>query len=509
MEQRKWFKAAAIGILGCGTALDLWAQAGAAPAPTAIQLPLSGRTGQVGSVVTVQNPVPSASSVNTLSSSVQVQGDYQGSVPASQAPGAPIPLSLADAIRRGLEANLGTIGYQNATRQARAQRQQAFSALLPDINGYAQATEEQIDLASFGFTFKLPGFALPAVVGPFHYIDARATLTQNVVNITALRNYRASEQSLKATEFSAQDARDLVVLAATGGYLSIIAAAARIDSARAQVTAAQAVYQQAADRHDAGLAARIDVTRSQVELQVQRQRLTSEETDHAKLKIQYGRIIGLPPGQDFTLTDTVPYAPLTDLTLDEALNRAYSNRADLKAAVAQLQAAELAKKAAQAERYPYVDLYSDFGASGTAPQSSHGVFTVTGSVRFNIFDGGRISADVEAADAALAQRRSEAADLRAQIDADIRQAFLDLTTAAEQVMVSQSNRELAQDTLNQSRDRFAAGVADTVEVVQAQEQVAAAEQDYIASLYAHNLAKASLARAMGQAGQNIQQFLGR
>jgi outer membrane protein TolC len=496
----------------CAIAPVLRAQAAAAaPAVSAVQLPLSGRTGEPGAVVTVQNPIPSASSVNTLSSSIAVQGAYEGSVPTAQTPGAPLRLSLADAIRRGLEANLGTVGYQNTVRQAIAERQLSLSALLPNINAYMQATEEQTNLAAFGFNFHFPiaGFSIPTVVGPFHFVDARATLTQNVLNITALRNYRSSKESLKATQFSAQDARDLVALAVTGGYLNIIAAAARIDSARAQVAAAQAVYKQAVDRHDAGLAARIDVTRSQVELQVQQQRLTSEETDQAKLKIQFGRIIGLPPGQEFTLTDTVPYAPLTDLTLDQALARAYEGRADLKAALAQVQAAELAKNAARAEHYPYIDLYGDYGASGPSPQNSHGVFLVAGTVRFPIFEGGRIHADIEAADAALRQRQAEAADLRGQIDADVRQAFLDLTTAAEQVRVAVSNRELAQETLAQSRDRFAAGVTDTVEVVQSQEQVAAAEDDYIASLYAHNLAKASLARAMGQADQNIQKFLGR
>jgi outer membrane protein TolC len=440
-----------------------------------------------------------------------VQGAYQVSVPGAGTPGAPLQLTLADALRRGLESNLGTVGYQNATRQARAQRQEALSVLLPNLSAYALVTEQQVDLAAFGFKFQFPnlGFSIPTVVGPFHYSDARAQLTQNIVNITARRNLRASEQSIKATEFSAQDARDLVVLAVTGGYLSIIAASARIDSARAQVASAQALYQQATDRHNAGVAARIDVTRSQVELQTQQQRLTSQETDYAKRKIQLARVIGLPPGQEFTLSDSVPYAPLTSLALDEALSRAYANRPDLKAAQAQVQAAELAKRAAEAERYPSVALQADYGVIGTSPVSSHGTFSVTGSVHVPIWLGGRIRAEIEEADAALQQRRSEYEDLRAQVDADIRQAFLDLTAAANQVAVSQSNRDLAQETLAQSRDRFAAGVADTVEVVQAQEQVAGAEQDYISGLYAHNLAKASLARAMGQADQGIQQFLGR
>ncbi|MBV8729779.1 MAG: TolC family protein [Acidobacteriia bacterium] len=510
---RKWLKATAIGFIGCWSAASLEAQAGAgagaAPA-RAVQFPLSGQTGQPGAVSTVQNPLPGGvQSVNTLSSSVEVQGAYSGSVLSKQTPGALVELSLAEALRRGLESNLGTVGYQNTLAQARAQRKQAYSALLPNISGYALATEEQVNLASFGFHFSVPGFSIPTIVGPFHYVDLRAQLTQNVVNLTVLRNYRASERLVNAVELSAKDARDLVALAVTGSYLSIIAASARIDSAKAQVAASQALYQQAVDRHDAGLAARIDVTRSQVELQTEQQRLTSRQTDFAKLKIQLARLIGLPPGQEFTLTDTLPYAPLEGLTLEQALMRADTNRADLKAAQAQIQAAELAKKAAEAERYPAVELAGDYGAIGTSPQNSHGTFSVTGSVRFPIFQGGRIRGEIEEADAVLKQRRVEYDDLRGQVEAEVRQAFLELTAAANQVAVAQSNRGLAGETLTQSRDRFAAGVADTVEVVQAQEQVAAAEDDYITSLYAHNLAKASLARSMGQAEQSIQQFLGR
>jgi outer membrane protein TolC len=461
-------------------------------------------------VAPVQTSLPGgAQSVNTITSTVQVQGAYQGSVPSSEAAGAPFELSLADAIHKGLQHNLGTVGFQNSIRQARGQRWVELSNLLPQVSADALVTDQQVDLASFGFNFKIPGFSLPSVVGPFHYFDVRAHVTQTVANLTERRNFRASEQTLRATDLSAQDARDLVVLAVTGGYLSILSAAARIDSARAQVMTAQATYQQAVDRHDAGVTARIDVTRSQVELQVQQQRLISQETDFAKQKIQLGRVIGLPSGQDFRLTDPLIYRPLTDLTLEQALMRAATNRADLKSAQAQVQAAELVRKAATAERYPTADVAADYGVIGTSPENSHGTFNVTGTVRVPIWPGGRVRGDIEQADAALAQRRAEYQDLRGQVDADVRQAFLDLTAAASQVSVSQNNRGLAADTLAQSRDRFAAGVADTIEVVQAQESVATAEQDYISSLFAHNLAKASLARAMGQAEQGIQQFLER
>jgi outer membrane protein TolC len=486
------------------------------PQPTrAIQQPLSGRTGQPGSVATVETPLPGGGvpSVNNLNTTVQVQGAYQGSVPSSMTPGAPLKLSLDDALRRGLDSNLGTVGYTQALQQAEGLAKSARSNLLPTITADALVTEEQINLAALGFSsISTPpgsGFTFPTVIGPFHYMDARAGLDQSLLDLARRRNYRAARQNVDAVRFAAQDARDLVVLAVTGAYLQVIASATRVDSVRAQVDTARATYQQAADRHNAGLAARIDVTRSQVELQTNQQRLTAVENELAKQKISLGRLIGLPPGQDFTLTDTLPFAPLESITLDQALLRAAANRADLKAADAQVRAAETVRRAAIAERYPTLQVSGDYGVIGTSLINSHGTFSVTGSVRFPIFQGGRVEADIEQADAALQQRRAEYADLKGRVDADVRSAFLDLTSAASQVAVSQSNRTLAAETLTQARDRFAAGVADTVEVVQAQEAVAAAEQDYISALFSHNLAKASLARAMGQADQSIKQFLGR
>ena len=230
-----------------------------------------------------------------------------------------------------------------------------------------------------------------------------------------------------------------------------------MDSARAQSATAQETYKEAVDRHNAGVAARIDVTRSQVEFQTEQQRVISLENDLAKQKIALGRLIGLPPGQQFTLTDTLPFAPLDGLPLEDALARAYANRADLKAAEAQVHAAENTKRAAQAERLPTISAGADYGVIGTDPTNSHGTFSVSGSVRVPIFNGRRAHGDIEQADAALQQRRAEYEDLRGRIDAEIRTAFLDLNSAAQQVAVADSNRKLAADTLQQARDRFAAG----------------------------------------------------
>jgi len=476
------------------------------PTNRPMQLPLSGRTGQPGGVQTVQNPLPAGlQSVNTITSNVQVQGAYQGSVAASTTPGAPLALSLEEAVRRGLQSNLGAIVNQQSVRLAQAFHTQERSALLPYVSSNLLATDQQTNLAALGFT-GFPG--IPQIVGPYHYFDLRAGASQSVFDLTRIRNYRGSRENVQSAQFAAQDARDLIVLAVTGAYLQILSATARVDTTRAQVATARATYQQAVDRHAAGVAPRIDVTRTQVELQVEQQRLFSVENDLAKLKIGLGRLIGLAPGQELTLSDTLPYSPLTGVTVDQALTGAYANRSDLKAAESQVRVAELARKAAVAERYPTVQVGADYGVIGPSPTNAHGTFGLTGAVRLPIFQGGRVQGDIEAADASLQQRRAEFQDLRGRIDAEVRTAFLDLTSAANQVGVAESNRALAQETLTQARDRFAAGVADTVEVVQAQQAVAIAEQDYISSLYAHNLAKATLARAMGQADQNIKQFLG-
>ena len=470
----------------------------------AIQLPLSGRTSQDAGVVTTQEPVPGTStSVNTTNSSVRVTGPYSGSRLSVTPSLEPMQLSLSQALRLGIEYNLGAVGSGNATRLALGQQRVTRSALLPNIDGSLFATVQQLSLASFGLM--LPG--VPTVVGPFNYFDARASLSQTIADLTALHNNRAAREGVRAAEFSASDARDLVALAVSGTYLQVVAAAARIDSARAQVASAEAVYQQAVDRHRVGLNARIDVTRTQVELQTQRQRLTTIETDWAKRKIALTRLVGLSAGQEIELIDNPPFTPLAKSSVDEVLTDAYRNRADLKAAEAQVSAAEQARNAARAERLPSLHLDANYGAIGVNPSRSSGTMAVAGSIRFPIWEGGRIAGEVLQADAALSQRRAEHEDLRGRVDADVRNAFLDLRAAADQVRVAESNVALAQDTLRQARDRFGAGVSDTVEVVQAQETLATAELDYISSLYAHNLGKVTLARAVGRTQERIQEFL--
>jgi len=435
------------------------------------------------------------------------QSQFQGSVPMGTASREPLPVTVREAIDRGLKTNLGLLVSDSASEAARGQRLQALSALLPAVTGQISQHVEQVSLSTIGINFSAPGFSIPSVVGPFHYTDVRALASWTAFDYTAIKNHRSAQENERAARLSAQDAHDVVVQAVASGYLQIIADSSRIDSIRSQVETAQALYDRAADQLIAGTTARIDVLRAQVELKQQQQRLIAQENQFAKNKLALGRVIGLPPGQDLRIAEAVPYSALTSLTQEQALNAALEQRADFQSYKARVRAAEESVKAARGQRYPTGLITGDYGDVGTSLANSHGTFTFAATARFNIFDAGRIEGDVIQAKATLKQRQDELADLGAQIDYQVRTAFLDIRTAADQVAVAQSNLELANETLVQARDRFSAGVSDNIEVVQAQESVASANDSLIDALYAHNLAKVSLARAVGSAEKGIQRLM--
>ena len=435
------------------------------------------------------------------------QSQFQGSVPTGTASPTALSLTLRDALDRGLKTNLGLLVSDSTSEIARGQRIHALSALLPALTGQVSQTEEQLNLKTVGLNVSFPGITIPTIAGPFHYADVRASASWSVFDYSAIKTHRSAQESERAARLSSQDARDLVVQAVASDYLQIIADSSRTDAIRSQVQTAQALYDRAVDQHNAGLAAGIDVLRSQVELKQQQQRLLAQENQFAKDKLGLGRIIGLPPGQNLTIAESVPFAPLSSLTQEQALHTALDQRADYQSYKAQVRAAEETLKAARAQRYPTGNITADYGDVGPSLANSHGTFSFVASARFNIFDSGRISGDVIQAKAALKQRQDEMADLGGQIDYQVRTAFLDIRTAADQVAVAQSNLELANQTLGQARDRFSAGVTDNIEVVQAQESVAAANDSLIAALYGHNLAKVALARTLGAADQGIQRFV--
>jgi len=493
-------------------AASAWAQlptgGSTPPAPPATALPASGRNNQGGSVNAVQQPVPgTTTSVNTLNPTLQVSGPYGGSMRSTAAMPFSGKLSLDEALKRGLAYNLGAVGLAHTVRQTGAQVTVARSALLPNLNGSLGETVEQTNLAAFGLRLSVPGFRIPTVVGPFNFFDLQVSLSQTVANLTALNNYRAARATARASQYSVEDARDLITLAVGGAYLEVLAAQARVDAALVQLETANAVFHQSTEQHTEGVLGQLSVDQNQVRTLTQQQQIITLRNDLDKQKINLARLTGLAPNSGYQLTDSFPFSPAQVGDVEAAVARAAQKRADLKAAQAQVEAAARALTAARAERLPSVAVSADYEIIGVNPAQSHGAFTAVGTLSIPVWQGGRVSGDIAQAEAVLAQRRAELEDTRGQIEAEVRGAYLDLQAAAGQVEVARKNLQVAQETLEMTRARMQAGVTNTLEVVQAQQTVASSQLDLINSVFAHNLAKLTLARALGQAADQLPTLL--
>jgi outer membrane protein TolC len=429
---------------------------------------------------------------------------FAASVPAKLVPGV-MPLSLQDAIDRGLKQNLGALLSNTDIRSAHGQRWEQLSALLPHVTAAPYVAASEINLAELGLS-SIGTTKIPPSDGPFSYFDARVTVTQSLFDWKSINATRAAGQSLKSAEYTYKNARDLVVLAVGYTYLQAIADEARIETSEAQVKTAQALFDQANDQVNAGTSPAIDGLRAKVELQTRQQQSIQAKNNLAIQKLTVARVIGLAPGQEFEFTDKSPYQPFEGITIDEALKRAYASRSDYQAAMTDVRAAEFSRKAAVAGYLPSLAFNADVGGAGGHLSTATQVFDVRGTLSIPIFQGGSVHGDVLQADAKLEQSRERLDNLRAQVDSDVRTALLNLQSSADLVNVARSNIDLAEQTLAQSRDRFVAGVTDTVEVVQSQELVASAHEQYISSLYSYNFAKISLARALGLAEQNVKEY---
>jgi outer membrane protein TolC len=451
---------------------------------------------------------PNTNSDSTPAASIQItspsnQSPYGGSVAQGTAKPEVVSLTFQDAIDLGLKNNLGVLLQSYNTIAARGQKWKELSELLPNVTARISENAAQQNLAAEGLRF--PGF--PTVVGPFGFSDARVYLSQSILNLKALNRERGAAVDERAAQFSYKDARDLVVLATGNAYLQALSGGARVETAEAQLQTAQSLYGKATDQQNAGLSPAIDTLRARVEFQNRQQQLIVARNEFAKQKLALVRAIGLPVGQEIALVSRAPYDALTTLGIEASLQRAYASRSDYLAAAQQVRAAEYYRKGATAEYFPTIDMTADYGDLGVNFGNSHGTFTVAARMNIPIFQGGKVHADVLQSEATLRQARAQLDNLRGQIEYEIRTALLDIEAADQQVQVARSTVDLAEQTLTQARDRFSAGVTDNLEVVEAQQTVASAHESYISSLYAHNLAKIELVRAMGYAEQGVMQYL--
>ena len=428
---------------------------------------------------------------------------FQGSVTTGEATGQTIDLSLDEAIERGLRANLGVILSGTQTASARGQRLSRLQALLPSVDGSGKESVQQVDLPAEGL--RLPGF--PKIIGPFSYTDVRASLSWSLVDVQSLRTYLAARHNFTAAQLSADDARDMVVLTVGNAYLLVLADETEVASVEAQGATSKVSLDQASANHQAGTAPLLDELRAKEDSQTLDQQLIAAKNSLEKDKLALARTIGLPLAQSFNLTDKVPYAVFDQLDVDAAIRQAHANRKDLAAMVEQVKAYEQLRKAATADRLPVLKFNGDYGDIGTTLSHSHGTGDAVGMVSVPLFKEFEFRGEAQVAQAELDTEKSKLSDKNAQVDADVRDALLDIASSQKQVEVAKSSVELANEALSESQQRYANGVSDNLAVSQAQQSVAQAESEYVTSLYRHNVAKLSLARALG-AGQSYKNYLG-
>ena len=428
---------------------------------------------------------------------------YQGSVAAGEVSAQPLDLTLDEAIARGLKTNLGIILSGTQTAAARGERLGQLQSLLPEVDFSAKEAVMQSDLPAEGL--RIPGF--PKIIGPFGFTDLRASLTWSLVDVASMRNYLAARHNFRAAELSAQDARELVILTVGNAYLLALADETRVSRVEAQVATAKVSLDQAVANHQAGTAPLLDELRSRVDSQTLEQQLIVARNALEKDKLALARTIGLPLAQSFNLADKAPYAAFDQLDVQAAITQARANRKDLAAMLEQTKAAEEQRKAATADRLPTVVFSGDYGDIGVNVSHSHETGDASGTLSVPVFKEYALRGEAQVAQAQLDTQRDKLSDANAQVDADVRDALLDIASSAKQVEVAHSSVELANEALSEAQQRYANGVSDNLAVSQAEQSVAQANDQYVTSLYRHNVAKLSLARALG-AAESYKNYLG-
>jgi outer membrane protein TolC len=468
------------------------------PPSTTDELPVAVQAQQQ-----LSQPGPPVNPVSTASPS-GVDQSFKGSIIEGKATDGVLPLSLDDAMQRGLRTNLGLVLESSNARGQGGQRLVALQDLLPKVTGTASITVQQIDLAAYGLKF--PGIS--PIVGPFQVIDFRAYLTDNLVNLESFQKYMAAKHNFESAKLSAQDARELVVLTVGNQYLLCVADKARVTAVEAEIASSKVSLDQATDAHEAGTSPRLDVLRAQVDYQSEQQTLIAAQNSLEKDKLALARAIGLPLDQKYEVTDTTPFQQLDTPDPDAAFAQALKQRKDLAAAVENTKSAEAQKKAAFDDQLPTAKITANYGDLGETVNHSHGTYTAEGEIDAPILQIVKTKGNNEVARAALVQAQAKQSDQVQQVNADVRDAILDIQTAAKLVDAAKSNVDLAREALSEAQQRFKAGVADDLPVSQALATDRQAEDQYIGALYQHNIAKLSLARALGVASTNYKDYLG-
>jgi outer membrane protein TolC/ABC-type transporter Mla MlaB component len=415
------------------------------------------------------------------------------------------PNAPAQVLRLTLDQAVGLALKQNPTAQIAilqaAQSEQdkniARADLLPQVKAQVSDEAQKVNLlAQFGGRTPFPGF--PKTLGPYQVFSAGPSFGVPVFDLTLWRRYQGAQSTLSASKATSVTTREQVILLVVSQYIGTLRAVANVEASQSRVSLAQALYDQAADLQKEGVGTGIDTLRANVELQNERQRLIEAETDRDTSLFGLSRLLNLDPRQGIELADSLSFFDMPQPEVEASLELALAERQEWKSLGAQLKAAEFEKKASQDSRLPSLRFDGDFAYVGTSGSTTLPTYTYEASVNMPLFTGGRIRAEVVRADLEIRKLEQQKDDLRNQIALDVKTALLNLQSARSEVQVANLGVQLSKEEVDQARDRFKAGVANNIEVIQAQDSLARANDNQIAALYRFNQARADLARSIGQ-----------
>ena len=422
----------------------------------------------------------------------------------------PVPLSLKRAVDVAI-APEGSAKIQladEALKQAQARSAQARAALLPDLESSFRYSSQTINLAGEGlssaFNFPIPGFTFPTLVGPFSVADARASAQQSIFDFSSIRRFQASKVGVSASKSDLEASSEQVAAQVARAYLQAVKSDTDVDTAESNVTLSQATLTQAENQKTAGTGTGIEITRAKVQLANDQQRLVAARNARRAAHMQLLRAMGMRLETDVDLTDKLQYIPVDAVTLESARTMALKERPDYQAQQQRETNARLSASATTLERLPSVAASADYGAIGPGLNNAIPTYTYGISVRVPVFDGGRRDARRVESDSQYRAEKVRTNDLKDQIELDVRLALDSLTSAAEEVQVAKDGLELAGSELTQARRRYEGGVANSLEVTDAQTRLERARDNQTDALYQYNLARVDLAQSMGKVRSMMQ-----
>jgi outer membrane protein TolC len=413
-------------------------------------------------------------------------------------------LSLKEAVEIATapEGNTRVRLAQEALKQAESRSDQSRAALLPDVTSYLQYQSQTNTLKAFGFNFpavSIPGFSfqVPSFIGPFNVFDARASVNQSVFDFSSIQRYRASKVNIEAVKADNEGTRDQVTDQVARAYLRAKRAEASQQAAQANVELSEALLKLANSQKAAGTGTGIEITRAQVQLANDRQRLLVAENQVTSARLHLLKAIGLRLDSPVELTTPMEYVPVDETVTANALVTAREHRSELKAQERREENARLGYSATKFERLPTLSTFANYGDLGSALTNSVPTRTYGFSLKVPIFDGGKRDARRAESASQWRQEKIRMVDLRDQIDLDVRLALDELQSADAQVKTAEEGLKLAENEVAQAERRYQAGVTNSIEVTDAQTRLARARDNRVDALYNYNLARIDLGTAIG------------